>query len=136
MVNYVTSTAALLAIHCLSAATINAEERQNVSTTRVVIDDLEQRQLRTLYGSAESSHFVKDVEVKCNDIMVAGVCVEECVTVETIKSGSSIIQKTSKVSQNDCKVSVVETEKWEGDGYNKVEVKNDSWKCTETVSHI
>lgn len=137
MVNYTVSTAALLAITCLSATSINAEGRQTTSTVRTAVDEVEQQRLRKLYGVAASTHFVTDVETKCEEVLSGNpkVCVKVCVEVTSIKSGVSVVEETSKVSESKCEVSTVSTASdWEGDGYAKVEVKNDSWKCEETVS--
>ena len=137
MVNYTVSTAALLAITCLSATSINAEGRQTTSTVRTAVDEVEQQRLRKLYGVAASTHFVTDVETTCQENISGNpkACVKVCHEVTSITSGGSLIDKTTKVSESKCEVSTVSTASdWEGDGYAKVEVKNDSWKCEETVS--
>ncbi len=138
MVNY-TGTAALLAITYLSATSIKAEGRQATSTVRVAIDEVEQQRLRKLYGVATGSHFVTDVQTKCEEVMAGNpkVCLKVCVEVTSIKSGDSVIEETSKVTQTKCDESnvKVETEGWAGDGYTEVKVKEDSWKCVETVSY-
>ncbi len=139
MVKYSVSTAALFAITSLSATTINAEGLVKTSAVRAVVDEVEQQRLRKLYASvATSSHFVTDVETKCNEVIAGNppVCVNVCETVTTIKSGDKVVEQTSKASQTKCAETTVvgvASEEWAGDGYTEVTVKNDSWKCTETV---
>jgi hypothetical protein len=138
MVKYSVSTAALFAITSLSATTINAEGLVKTSAVRAVVDEVEQQRLRKLYASvATSSHFVTDVETKCNEVIAGNppVCVNVCETVTTIKSGDKVVEQTSKASQTKCAETTVvgvASEEWAGDGYTEVTVKNDSWKCTET----
>lgn len=107
---------------------------------RTAIDEVEQQRLRKLYGVATGSHFVTDVETKCEKVITGNpkVCVKVCVEVTSIKSGDSVIEETSKVSETKCEESTikVESEAWTGDGYTEVKVKNDSWKCVETVRDI
>ena len=135
MVHYSASAKSLLALTCLTATAINADARTKISTVRAVVDDIEQQRLRKLYGTSAASHFVTDVQTKCDEVWAGNpkVCLKVCVEVTTIKSGESVVEETSKVSESKCKESaaIAEVSNWGGDGYT--EVKKANYKCVESV---